>query len=172
MSNLDETKQSKKGKLIRQILKFGLVGGISFVIDFVIYTIVLKLIDWEYGYMIAGILGFSISLIFNYVASMKFVFESKEGVDKRKEFVIFMVLSLIGMALNSLILWLWVDVLYQGGGIMKGLNDALFGFLDRIHIRVAATAAELAALIAKLVATAIVMVYNFITRKLILEKKD
>ena len=34
----------KKKKLIKQILKFGVVGGLAFLIDFVVYTIVLKII--------------------------------------------------------------------------------------------------------------------------------
>ena len=169
---MEEKNSEKKGKLLKQILKFGVVGGISFIIDFVIYTIVLKLIPWEYGYMIAGVAGFSISLIFNYLASMKFVFESKDDMDKRKEFVIFMVLSLIGMGLNSLILWIYMDVLYKNAGFMISLHEALYQLCVTLHLRIVADGKEMAALMAKLVATAIVMVYNFITRKLILEKKD
>ncbi len=165
-------KAGKNSKLFKQILKFGVVGGISFLIDYVIYTVILKLIDWEYGYMIAGVAGFSISLIFNYLASMRFVFESREGVDKRKEFTVFLVLSLIGMGLNSLILWIWVDVLYKNGGIVAVTNDWLYDLLNTLHIRVVADAQELCALIAKLVATAIVMVYNFVTRKIFIEKKE
>ncbi|HAG68514.1 MAG TPA: GtrA family protein [Lachnospiraceae bacterium] len=168
-----ETERSeKKAKLIKQILKFGVVGGISFLIDFLIYTVVLKLINWEYGYMIAGVVGFSISLIFNYLASMKFVFESKDGVDKRKEFVVFMVLSLIGMGLNSLILWIYMDVLNKNLGFMMVFHEALFKLLQFIHLRIVADPMETAALMAKIIATAVVMVYNFITRKLFIEKKD
>ncbi|MCR5789436.1 MAG: GtrA family protein [Lachnospiraceae bacterium] len=165
-------REEKKAKLMKQILKFGVVGGLSFLIDYVVYAIVLKLINADYDYMIAGIAGFSVSLVFNYLASMKFVFESKDGMDKRKEFIIFMVLSLIGMGINALILWLWIDVLYKGVAFMARLNDGLFDLLEDLGLHVAGSAAELAALIAKLVATAIVMVYNFISRKMVLEKKE
>ena len=98
-------KKSKKEKLIKQILKFGVVGGLAFLIDFVVYTIVLSVLDWEYGYLVAGFAGFTVSLIFNYLASMAFVFERKENADKRKEFVVFLLLSLVGMGINTLVLW-------------------------------------------------------------------
>ncbi|MCR4655832.1 MAG: GtrA family protein [Lachnospiraceae bacterium] len=166
------SEDAKSGKLLKQILKFGVVGGLAFLIDFAVYTIVLKLLHWEYGYMVAGIAGFSVSLIFNYIASMKFVFESKDDMDKKKEFSIFLILSLIGMALNSLILWLYMDVMYKNSDIIRAAHDSLFGLLDSIRLRIAKSPSELAALMAKIVATAIVMVYNFITRKIFLEKKE
>ena len=50
----------KKKKLIKQILKFGVVGGLAFLIDFVVYTIVLKIIPGQYSYIFAGICGFTI----------------------------------------------------------------------------------------------------------------
>ncbi len=162
----------KKGKLLKQILKFGVVGGLAFLIDFAVYKIVLNLLSWEYGYMVAGIAGFTVSLIFNYLASMKFVFEGKDDMDKKKEFTIFLVLSLIGMAINSLILWLYMDVCYKNLGFMKSLHEWLFDLLAKLHIKIAKDPLELAALMAKICATAIVMVYNFITRKIFLEKKD
>lgn len=165
------TAEEKRKKLIGQILKFGVVGGLSFVIDFVIYTIVLKTLRWEYGYMVAGVAGFCISLIFNYFASMAFVFERKDNADKRVEFIIFCVLSVIGLGLNSLILWLCVDVLYGKVEWVARINDGIFDWMQAHGIGVIKTAAELAALFAKIVATAIVMVYNFISRKMTLEKK-
>ena len=89
--------------------------------------------------LIANTSGFIISLIFNYVASMKYVFAHKEGMSRRREFIIFVVLSVIGLALND--------------GIVLTLNAGL----------------GLEANIAKICATALVMVYNFVTRKIFLE---
>ena len=89
--------------------------------------------------LIANTSGFIISLIFNYLASMKYVFAHKEGMSRRREFIIFVVLSVIGLALND--------------GIVLTLNAGL----------------GLEANIAKICATALVMVYNFVTRKIFLE---
>lgn len=139
-------------KLIAQIMKFFVVGGLSFVVDFVVYAVLCNVLHVHY--IIAGIAGFSISVIFNYLLSMKFVFVSRDDMPKDKEFVIFVVLSLIGMGLNSLILYLCIDIMYAYWMWLKGILDI-----------------ETMNLFAKIVATAIVMVYNFITRKIFLEKK-
>lgn len=123
-------------KLLAQIMKFGVVGVIATVIDFGI----MNLLHYGLGLniLIANTSGFIISLIFNYLASMKYVFAHKEGMSRR-EFIIFVVLSVIGLALND--------------GIVLALNAGL----------------GLEANIAKICATALVMVYNFVTRKIFLE---
>ena len=139
-------------KLIAQILKFAVVGGISFVIDFVVYAILCNVMNVHY--IIAGITGFGVSVVANYILSMKFVFASKDDMPKDKEFIIFVVLSLIGMGLNSLILYLCIDIFYVYWMWLSAVMDI-----------------EAMNLLAKIVATAIVMVYNFVTRKIFLEKK-
>ncbi len=164
-------KKTKRDKLIKQILKFGVVGGLAFLIDFIVYTIVLSVLDWEYGYLIAGFAGFTISLIFNYLASMAFVFTRKENADKRKEFIVFMLLSLVGMGINTLVLWTCVDLIYGNVHWVQDVTAVIYDFLGGLGIPIA-SAGDLAALIAKCVATGIVMVYNFISRKIFLEKKE
>ena len=123
-------------KLLAQIMKFGVVGVIATVIDYGI----MNLLHYGLGLniLIANTSGFIVSLIFNYLASMKYVFAHKEGMSRR-EFIIFVVLSVIGLALND--------------GIVLTLNAGL----------------GLEANIAKICATALVMVYNFVTRKIFLE---
>ena len=140
-------------KLIEQILKFSVVGGISFVVDFVVYALLCNVLMVHY--IFAGVAGFFVSVVVNYILSMKFVFVSKEDMHKGKEFVIFVVLSLIGMGLNSLILFLCIDVVYTYWMWLNHLIDI-----------------ETMNLLAKIVATGIVMVYNFVTRKIFLEKKE
>lgn len=140
-------------KLVDQILKFGVVGFLAFFIDFGIF----KLLSSVFGvyYMVANFFSFTISLIFNYVMSMKFVFERKENADKRVEFVVFTILSAVGLLLNELIIY--------------GCVEGVYHKLPILQQRMSSSWAET---FGKIVATGIVMVYNFITRKIFLEKKD
>ena len=154
--------EKKKNNLLQQILKFGVVGGIAFLIDFVVYTISNKLLPFEKGYMIAGVLGFSVSLIFNYLASMKFVFERKDDTSKKKEFTIFLVLFLM----------LYVDGMNAHFLWMQNMHQAIIDMLTGHGINVITNVKELVELFAKIFATALVMIYNFISRKMTLEKKD
>ena len=148
----------KRKKLIGQILRFGVVGGLSFVIDFIITLAVSALcramgINFTTAATIGGLFGFCISLVFNYFMSMKFVFERRDDLDRKKEFAIFALLSAIGLGLNELIL-------YFGGYTCEKVIPAL---VEQYPSAVTAGV--------KMVATGIVMVYNFISRKMTLEKK-
>lgn len=145
-------------KLLRQIIKFGLVGALCFVIDF---AVTMGLTVAGMNHLTAAFFGFVISVVANYLLSFKFVFQHKDQLDRRKEFVIFLVLSVIGLGINELLIYLSVDVLY-GQIILKTQNS----WWNRILTY------ELAVAAGKVFATGVVMVYNFITRKIFLEKKE
>ena len=154
------SKLGKNDKLIKQILKFGVVGGLSFVIDFIITLIVSTVMRKLFGSSvesaaaIGGLFGFCISLIFNYIMSMKFVFERKDDMDRKKEFLIFTVLSIIGLGINELILYF---------GTMA-CEHVIPQYVEQYPSIITAGV--------KIIATGVVMVYNFISRKMTLEKKD
>ncbi len=148
-------------KLMEQIMKFGVVGVVCFLIDFVITMVVSTLLRNMAGMetgtaaLIGAFFGFTISVIINYLLSMKYVFTRKEDMNRRKEFVIFTILSLIGLGIHEVIIMVSIDVIYEN---WVWLNAWLSPTL--------ATAG------AKIFATGIVMVYNFITRKKFLEQKE
>ena len=103
-------------KLIDQILKFGVVGIISFIVDFVITMAVSTLLRTSVGMttsqaaLVGAFFGFVISVIVNYILSMKYVFERREDLDRKKEFTIFVVLSIIGLGINELIILFCIDL--------------------------------------------------------------
>ena len=127
-------------KLFAQILKFVIVGGLSFVIDMVFYFIFTRY--FHIVEMVSTIMSFSISVIFNYILSMKYVFVGKDDMKKHHEFMIFVTFSIMG----------------------AGLNWALFYLMFYILL--------IPDLITKILVAGIVMVFNFITRKIFLEKKE
>ncbi len=150
-------------KLMEQILKFGFVGVICFFIDTIIGLVTMNIIlalglfgenSFSIGSQFGSALGFTVSVIVNYILSFKFVFERKEDMNRKAEFVIFIILSVIGLGLNQLIIWVCTVPVYNN---IEWLQR-LLGY-------------SLMYTAAKVVATAIVMVYNFITRKIFLEKK-
>ena len=143
-------------KLMEQIIKFGFVGVLCFLIDFAItiglYHILINVTTKMIATGVGGFFGFTISVVVNYILSMKFVFERKEDMSRKKEFVIFLILSLIGLGLNEVLL-LACSAGYEASDFLKIFHDTLWFAISKIF------------------ATAVVMVYNFISRKIFLEKK-
>ena len=127
-------------KLIAQFMKFGIVGVIAFVIDYGVMIFLTEV--FGVPYLISTTISFVGSVIFNYFASMRFVFKRKDDMSRRREFIIFIVLSVCGLGINDLLMWLMVDSLY-------------------IDYR-----------LSKIVVTVVVAVWNFVTRKIFLEAHD
>lgn len=127
-------------ELTVQFAKFGIVGVIAFCIDYGLFL----LMTYVFGinYLIASAISFVISTIFNFAASMRYVFAGKRGQTRSQQFVIFFVLSVVGLGVNQLVLWMCVDLLMW------------------------------LAWVGKLAATFIVMIFNFVTRKVFLEDHD
>ena len=81
----------KDKKLFYQIFKFGIVGGIAFIIDYSIMVICKELL--HFSVLLSAFFGFTISVIFNYIASIKWVFDANEEKSKTKNFILFIISS-------------------------------------------------------------------------------
>lgn len=138
--------------LLNQIIKFGIVGLFCFLIDFGITTGFTNLLGIHY--LISKFLGFVVSAVVNYLLSIKFVFTQKKEMDKKKEFTVFLILSAFGLLINEIVMYLCIDGIYARSGQLQEFVS---------HANMVA--------LSSILATGIVMVYNFISRKLFLERK-
>ena len=129
----------KQQALINQIIKFVVVGGIAFIIDYSILYILTEYMNVHY--LISSIISFIVSLIFNYILSIKWVFNANKK-QTYKEIIVFIILSSIGLGVNQIIMYIGSDI----------CNIYYMG--------------------TKIIATIIVMIWNFCSRKFFIEKKD
>lgn len=123
--------------LLVQIFKFGIVGVVATVIDFLFLYIFRDLCKLDL--LLANTIAFCISLVYNYYASMTFVFDVNKDKSQVANLIIFCFCSIIGLILNDLILYLITNKL-------------------GVHY-----------MISKVIATLFVMIFNFVTRKKFLE---
>ena len=125
--------------LLMQLFKFGIVGVLATLLDFLFLFLFTDVFGMYY--LLSAAVSFVLSTLFNYVASMRFVFSSKFSKDeKSKELILFVILSIIGLLLNQFLMWF---------------------FVEKIALYYMA---------AKIVATFFVMAWNFISRKVWLER--
>lgn len=125
--------------MILQLIKFAIVGVIAAIAD-VGVLVTLKEV-FSVDVLVSSAISFSVSVTVNYILSMSFVFKGKKQ-SRFKEFIIFVILSMGGLGLNQLILWVGVK-------------------FTTIYY-----------LLIKILAMVIVPIYNFITRKIFLEEKQ
>jgi len=151
---------AEKHKKVAEVVRFVIIGGLATVIDFFITGLTEYFIDTSKfssllevfiggnaelstsTVVIGNAVGFTTSLIFNYVFSIIFVYEHTGNSKSVKGFVLFAVLSIIGLALNLLGVYVLFDLLHT--------NQWL----------------------AKVIMTIIVLIYNYLSRKYFIFNKN
>lgn len=125
--------------LVKQVMRFVFVGGTATLLDMGILFILNSYFGMYHLY--AATISFIIATFYNYYMSMQFVFSSKFDKSARhKEFVAFFVLSLIGLIITLIGLYICKDIL------------------------------GIPVMISKIIVGVVVMTFNFISRKMYFEK--
>lgn len=97
-----------KRRGIRQFIKFGIVGISSTVIDWGIYLIVTRI--FGIYYLMAKILSFGVAVLNSYIWNRRWTFRSDDP-QKLRQFIKFLTISIVGLVLNSTIMFIAVDKL-------------------------------------------------------------
>lgn len=128
-----------RSSLLGQFVRYLFTGGLAFVVDFGLFTMCLYVFGWHY--LIANLVGLVAGLVINYYISIVWVFSACKrilGAKKSMEFGIFAFVGIAGVGLNQLCMYLMI-------GLMEWQE-----------------------LLSKVVAAGIVLMWNFLARKLIL----
>lgn len=119
--------------------RFFWAGSFSFVVDFSILLVLTEVAN--VNYLWSNLAAVSAGLVVNYLLCIKWVFTDRRFERIAQEFPIFALLSLVGLSLNELLLWVLVE----------------FG---DVHY-----------LVAKIIVTLAIFVVNFFLKKVILFRR-
>ena len=115
-----------------ELVRFCIVGGVCFLVEYALLYSLTEFVGLYY--LNSSAIAFIISLILNYWLCLKVVFKVKKK-QTPKQATIFIGSSVVGLGLNQLCMWIFVDI---------------FGVYY---------------MLAKIFATAIVTVWNYVTKR-------
>lgn len=122
-----------------KFFRYAFVGGIAFVVDYLFFALMSIILgDSRLSLNIAVVMGFVGGIITNFVLSKKLVFTENANVGNKMEFIAYTIIGIIGCLINMLLMNIAV-------GIML-INKY----------------------IAKVIVALIVLVYNYLARKILL----
>ena len=134
---------------LKEIVKFAFTGGVCFLIE---YAALIALKEWlRLPVVTATPIAFLISVVFNYLLCVKWVFSgAKEG--NKKAQIGFALTSVMGLFLNWAIMWALTALLGEDGVLLS-----LLGVEIKVYM------------LNKAIATGLVMVWNYFTKRWLLK---
>ena len=127
--------RTKTDNTFIQFFRYLFVGGFAAVVNIgmlYVFTDIVKIY-----YVISNVLAFILGLLVNYILSKKFVFQDETSINKSKEFIIYAIIGVIGLGIDTLLVWLFTDII-------------------KIYY-----------LLSKIISTGIVFIWNFGARKIL-----
>lgn len=126
-------------KSVRQFVSYFGVGGVSALVEWSVFSLLEYLLDVPY--LLATVLAFLVSTTANWILGRTFTFRDSAYREKKaKEAVLVFLVSAIGLGFNLILMYLFVDIFGMNTNLLK-------------------TAA-------KIMATGLVFLWNFLSRKL------
>lgn len=118
---INEVKEKGLTKVLKQFIGFGLVGALNTFLGLGIYWVAVHL---GAHYFVANAIGFVITVAVSYVLNNLFTFrDGEKAVWSFKILLkVYASYSVTGLFLNSILLWLWVDMIGLNENIAPVLN--------------------------------------------------
>jgi putative flippase GtrA len=109
------------------IVRYFLVGGAAAIIDLVIFSLMVK--GLQQPWFEAALISFVFATAANYLLSIRFVFSSGARFSRRRhEFGAVVLVSLAGLAINQVVLWLVIERIHLDPLIAKVIGTGVVFF--------------------------------------------
>ncbi|MDD3113488.1 MAG: GtrA family protein [Candidatus Izemoplasmatales bacterium] len=140
-------------QLLKEIGRYLIIGGLATLFDYGAFALFRYVIfpKTEFYLYVATAIGFIVGLTFNYIFSILFVFKNVADPNRGKKvssFLLFALIGLIGMGLTELGMWFSVITRFYIG--------------EEIY--------QIPEMVMKVIMTGIVLVWNYVARKLMIFK--
>ena len=137
-------------KKLTEIIRFAISGGVCFLIEFALLVLLRDTCGLDT--LVATPIAFTVSVVVNYLFCVKWVFPDA-GKQGNKARIAFFISSIMGLFLNEGLMWLFRVLFGEDTVVMT-----VFGFTITMYM------------VNKVLATLIVMIWNYITKRFILKQ--
>jgi putative flippase GtrA len=90
-----------------KVVRYFFVGGAAATVDFVLFALLNRAMGVPWFW--AGVTGFAVATLVNYVLSVRHVFTSGVRFSRGGEITLVFTVSAIGLAVNQTVLWLLIE---------------------------------------------------------------
>jgi len=95
--------------VINQLFKFAIIGVTSFLLDLGVYAALTRTSDfWRYYFIAANTVSFMVSVVWSFTWNKIWTFKSGRSGSTRRQYIKFLTVSLGGLVLSSILLYLAV----------------------------------------------------------------
>jgi putative flippase GtrA len=144
-------------KEMGRFIKFSIVGALGAVIDFGLLNLLVQLAGFPK--LLANVCSFTAAVISNFVWNRLWVYPETRGESLRKQFVQFSVVNVAGLAINTAIFYASDRWLLGETALLAGPAGALALAIGMAHFDLAYNGA-------KVIATGVVLFWNFFVNRL------
>ncbi len=116
-------------KLEKELLMYVIFGVLTTLVNIVVYYISAQLLG--INYLISNIIAWFLSVLFAYVTNRQWVFESKSP-DILKECILFFSGRIFSGAVDTALMWLFIDVLTIGDMASKIIIQVIVVVLNYV----------------------------------------
>lgn len=119
----------KKNSLIMQIIKFSLIGGLNFLVDFTIYLFLTRIV--LFYFLLANLISFLIANSISFLLNKNFAFQDKNKNNLFTKYLKFLSLTIASVIISSCVLFICVNYLEISdiyGKIIGTILGAIWNF--------------------------------------------